>query len=320
MLIVIKIFYIFLFLINYSVAQEFPARVIRFIVPYTPGGDTDFVARSISPKLSESLKQQVIVDNRPGAGSLIGMEAMLRAPADGYTLAMGTISSLAVLPVTKSSVSYDPIKDISPVILLTVAPYVLHVHPSLPVHSVSDLVRLAKLKVGQLSYGTPGIATGLHLTGEYFSFVAGIKLVHIPYKGSSPLMAEFTSGNISLAFLTLSTTKPFIQNRKLRPLAIAANIRSKEFAYIPLMSESGYPGFEASTWHGMVARTNTPKQIITRLNFEINRILNNDEISLNFKNIGFDIGAGSSDDFQKFIISEITKWKKVSIISKIKLD
>ncbi|MEQ1772831.1 MAG: tripartite tricarboxylate transporter substrate-binding protein, partial [Burkholderiales bacterium] len=189
-----------------SGAQTYPVKPIRLIVPYTPGGDTDIVARHVAPKLGEALKQQVIVDNRPGAGSLIGTEAMLRAPADGYTLAMGTISSLAVLPVTKVNVPYDPVKDIAPVILLTVVPYVLHVHPSIPARSVADLVRLAKSRPGQMVYATPGIATGVHLTTEYFSSVAGVKLVHVPYKGSAPLMVDFIAGNISVVFSTLSTT------------------------------------------------------------------------------------------------------------------
>jgi tripartite-type tricarboxylate transporter receptor subunit TctC len=163
-------------------------KPIRLIVPYTPGGDTDVVARLIAPKLSEALNQQVIVDNRPGAGSLIGTEAMLRAPADGYTTAMGTISSLAVLPVTKANVPYDPLKDIAPIVLATVVPYVLHVHPSIPARSVAELVKLAKARPGQLTYGTPGIATGVHLTTEYFSSVAGVKLVHVPYKGSATVI------------------------------------------------------------------------------------------------------------------------------------
>ena len=161
-------------------AQSYPVKPIRLIVPFTPGGDTDVVARLIAPKLGEALGQQVIVDNRPGAGSLIGMEALLRAPADGYTAAMGTISSLAVLPVTKADVPYDPLKDIAPLVLATLVPYVLHVHPSLPARSVAELVKLAKARPGQLVYGTPGIATGIHLTTEYFSGTAGIKLLHVP--------------------------------------------------------------------------------------------------------------------------------------------
>jgi tripartite-type tricarboxylate transporter receptor subunit TctC len=155
-------------------AQTYPGKPVRLIVPYTPGGDTDTVARLIASKFDEALGQQMVVENRPGAGSLIGTEAMLRAPADGYTLALGTISSLAVLPVTKTKVPYDPLKDIAPIVLATVVPYVLHVHPSIPARSVADLVKLARAHSGQLTYGTPGIATGIHLTTEYFSSVAGV--------------------------------------------------------------------------------------------------------------------------------------------------
>lgn len=303
-----------------AAAQGYPVKPIRLIVPYTPGGDTDIVARHIAPKLGEALKQQVIVDNRPGAGSLIGTEAMLRAPADGYTLAMGTISSLAVLPVTKSGVPYDPVKDIAPVILLTVVPYVLHVHPSIPARSVAELVKLAKSRPGQMTYGTPGIATGVHLTTEYFSSVAGVKLVHVPYKGSAPLLVDFFAGNISLAFSTLSTTGQHLKSGRLRALAIAAGARAKDFPAMPTMSESGYRGFEASTWHGVVARAGTPRQIVTRLNTDIARIVNTDEVRAALVTAGFDIGAGTTEDFERFVHSEIDKWKKVATVANVRMD
>ena len=301
-------------------AQSYPAKPIRLIVPYVPGGDTDIVARHIAPKLSEALKQQVIVDNRPGAGSLIGTEAMLRAPADGYTLAMGTISSLAVLPVTKTNVPYDPVKDIAPIILITVVPYVLHVHPSIPARSVAELVKLAKARPGQMTYGTPGIATGVHLTTEYFSSVAGVKLVHVPYKGSAPLLVDIFAGNLSLVITTFATTGPHIKSGRLRALAIAAGARAKDFADIPTMTESGYRGFEASTWHGVVTRTGVPKPIVTRLNSDIARIVNSDEVRSALVGAGFDIGAGSAEDFERFVQSEIDKWKKVATVAQVRMD
>ena len=303
-----------------SGAQTYPSKPIRLIVPFTPGGDTDVVARLIAPKLGEALAQQVIVDNRPGAGSLIGMEAMLRAPADGYTAAMGTISSLAVLPVTKANVPYDPLKDIAPVVLATVVPYVLHIHPSIPARSVAELVKLAKSRPGQLIYGTPGIATGIHLTTEYFSGAAGIKLVHVPYKGSSMVMADLLGGNISVAFTTFSTTREQLKAQRLRALAIAANARSKEFPQIPTMAQAGYPGFEASTWHGVVMRAGTPSAIVTRLNAEIARILTSDDVRMPLVNAGFDIGAGSTEDFGRFVRTEIEKWKKVAAVARVHLD
>jgi tripartite-type tricarboxylate transporter receptor subunit TctC len=301
-------------------AQAYPTKPVRLIVPYTPGGDTDVVARLVAPKLSETLKQQVIVDNRPGAGSLIGTEAMLRAPADGYTLAMGTISSLAVLPVTKANVSYDPVKDIAPIILVTVVPYVLHVHPSLPAKSVNDLVRLARSKPGQLTYGTPGIATGIHLTTEYFASVTGVKVVHVPYKGSAPVMVDLIAGNISLVFSTFSTTAQQLKAGRLRALAIAAPARAKDFPQVPTMAEAGYRGFEASTWHGIVTRAGTPRQIVTRLNSEIARVVNGDEVRSALVTAGFDIGAGTAEDFERFVRSEIEKWKKVATVADVRMD
>lgn len=301
-------------------AQSYPAKPIRLIVPYVPGGDTDIVARHIAPKLSEALKQQVIVDNRPGAGSLIGTEAMLRAPADGYTLAMGTISSLAVLPVTKTNMPYDPVKDIAPIILITVVPYALHVHPSIPARSVAELVTLAKSRPGQMTYGTPGIATGVHLTTEYFSSVAGVKLVHVPYKGSAPLLVDVFAGNISLVITTFATTGQHIKSGRLRALAIASNARAKDFADVPTMTESGYRGFEASTWHGVVTRAGVPRPIVTRLNSDIARIVNTDDVRSALVGAGFNIGAGSAEDFERFVQSEIDKWKKVATVAHVRMD
>jgi tripartite-type tricarboxylate transporter receptor subunit TctC len=301
-------------------AQTYPVKPIRLIVPYTPGGDTDMVARLIAPKLAEALGQQVVVDNRPGAGSLIGTEAMLRAPADGYTLAMGTISSLAVLPVTKANVPYDPLKDIAPITLATVVPYVLHVHPSVPARSVAELAALAKARPGQLTYGTPGIATGIHLTTEYFSSVAGVKLVHVPYKGSGSVMVDLIAGNISTAFSTFSTTRSQLQSGRLRALAIAAKSRAKEFPQIPTMAEAGFRGFEASTWHGVVARAGTPAPILTKLNTEIVRILNSDETRSTLMTAGLDIGGGTAEDFTRFVKSEIEKWRKVATVANVRLD
>ena len=303
-----------------AAAQTYPVKPIRLIVPFTPGGDTDVVARTIAPRLGDALGQQVIVENRPGAGSLIGMEAMLRAPADGYTLALGTISSLAVLPVTKTNVPYDPLKDIAPIVLATIAPYVLHVHPSLPVRSIAEYVALAKARPAQLSFGTPGIATGVHLATEYFNSVAGLKLVHVPYKGSSAAMVDLIAGNIATMFTTFATTRSSIQSGRVRALAIAANGRAKDFPQVPTLSESGYAGFEASTWHSIVTRAGTPSAIVTRLNTEIARILNSDEVHSTLVKMGFDVGAGSVEEFERFVRSEIAKWKKVATVANIRLD
>ena len=301
-------------------AQNYPAKPIRLIVPYAAGGDTDIVARLITPKLSEALGQQVVVDNRPGAGSLIGTEALLRAPADGYTLAMGTISSLAVLPVTKSNVPYDPVRDIAPIVLVTTVPYVLVVHPSVPARSVADLAKLARSRPGELSYGTPGIATGIHLTAEYFSAVAGIKLVHVPYKGGAPSVIDLVAGNISMVFSTFSTTGQHLKSGRLRGLAVAAGARAKDFPAVPTMSESGYRGFEASTWHGVVARSGTPRSLVTRLNAEIVRIANTDDVRSALVSAGFDVAAGPVEDFERFVRSEISKWKKVADVANVRID
>jgi tripartite-type tricarboxylate transporter receptor subunit TctC len=304
-----------------AAAQSYPAKPIRLIVPYLAGGDTDAVARLFAPKLSEALRQQVVIDNRPGAGTLIGTEALLRAPADGYTLSMGTLSSVAVLPVTKSNAPYDPVRDFAPIVLVTMMPYVLVVPDSLPARSVADLVRLAKSRPAELSYATPGVATGIHLASEYFSVVTGIKLVHVPYKGTAGSIVDLIAGNIAMGFSTFSTMGPHVKARRLRALAIASAERSKDFPAVPTMSESGYGGFEASTWHGVVARSGTPRSIITKLNSEIVRVLSADEVRSAFVAAGFDgIAAGPVEDFEKFARSELEKWKKVADVANIRMD
>jgi tripartite-type tricarboxylate transporter receptor subunit TctC len=301
-------------------AQTYPQKPVRIIVPYVAGGDTDIVARIIGPRLAESLGQQFIVENRPGAGSLIGTEAMLRAPADGYTLAMGTISSLAVLPVTKSNVSYDPRKDFAPVALVTRVPYVLFVHPSLPARSVKELVQIAKQRPGVLVYGSPGIATGIHLASEFFALNVGVKLTHIPYKGGAPAMVDLAAGNIALMFSTFSTAGQHLASGRLRALAVADAARNKVYGLVPTMSEAGFAGLEATTWHGMVARAGVPRAIITRLNAEIARAIELPEVRNAFASTGLDLAVGTADDFDAFIRSEYVKWEKVAKVAKITTD
>ena len=302
------------------VAQSYPQKPVRIIVPYVAGGDTDIVARIIAPKLVESLGQQFIVENRPGAGSLIGTEAMLRAPADGHTLAMGTISSLAVLPVTKSNVSYDPRRDFAPIALITRVPYVLFVHPSVPARSVKELVQLAKQRPGALVYGSPGIATGIHLASEFFALSVGIRLTHVPYKGGAPAMVDLAAGNIALMLSTFSNAGQHLVSGRLRALAVADAVRNKVVATVPTMSEAGYDGLEMTTWHGMVARAGVPRAIVTRLNAEIARIVEVDEVKKAFAATGLDLAVGTADEFDAFIRSEYVKWEKVARVARIVTD
>jgi tripartite-type tricarboxylate transporter receptor subunit TctC len=301
-------------------AQAYPQKPVRIIVPYAAGGDTDIVARLVAPRLSEVLGQQFIVENRPGAGSLIGTEAMLRAPPDGYTLAMGTISSLAVLPVTKSNVSYDPRKDFAPVALITRVPYVLFVHPSLPARSVKELVQIAKQRPGALVYGSPGIATGIHLASEFFALKVGVTLTHIPYKGGAPAMVDLAAGNTALMFSTFSTAGQHLASGRLRALAVADAARNKAYPAVPTMREAGYDGLDATTWHGMVARAGVPRAIITRLNAEIARAVELPEVRNAFASTGLDLAVGTAEDFDQFIRSEYVKWEQVARVAKITTD
>ena len=301
-------------------AQPYPQKAVRIIVPYVAGGDTDIGARIIAPKLAEALGQQFIVENRPGAGSLIGTEAMLRAPADGYTLAMGTISSLAVLPVTKSNVSYDPRRDFAPIALLTRVPYVLVVHPTLPARNVKELVQIAKQRPGALVYGSPGIATGIHLASEFFALNVGVQLTHIPYKGGAPAMVDLAAGNIALMFSTFSQAGQHLTSGRLRALAVADGVRNKVYATVPTMSEAGFAGLEATTWHGMVARAGVPRGIVMRINSEIARIVETDDVKKAFAATGLDLAVGTADEFDAYIRSEYVKWEKVARVAKIVTD
>jgi tripartite-type tricarboxylate transporter receptor subunit TctC len=301
-------------------AQTYPQKPVRIIVPYAAGGDTDIVARLVGPRLSEVLGQQFIVENRPGAGSLIGTEAMLRAPADGYTLAMGTISSLAVLPVTKSNVSYDPRKDFAPVALITRVPYVLFVHPSLPARSVKELVQIAKQRPGALVYGSPGIATGIHLASEFFALTTGIVLTHVPYKGGAPAMVDLAAGNTVLMLSTFSTGGQHLVSGRLRALAVTDATRNKVYSTVPTMREAGYDGLDASAWHSMVARAGVPRAIITRLNAEIARAVELPEVRNAFAATGLDLAVGTAEEFEQFIRSEYVKWEKVAKVAKITTD
>ena len=301
-------------------AQNYPQKPVRIIVPYVAGGDTDIVARIIAPRLVEALGQQFIVENRPGAGSLIGTEAMLRAAADGYTLAMGTISSLAVLPVTKSNVSYDPRRDFAPIALITRVPYVLVVHPTLPARNVKELVQIAKQRPGALVYGSPGIATGIHLASEFFALNVGVNLTHIPYKGGAPAMVDLAAGNIALMFSTFSTAGQHLASGRLRALAVAAPARNRDYPAVPTMRESGYGALDASAWNGLVARAGVPRAIITRLNAEIARAVELPEVRNAFASAGLDLAVGSAEDFDQFIRSEYVKWEKVARVAKITTD
>ena len=247
-------------------AQTYPARPLKMVIPYSPGNSTsDILGRSLAQKMSADFGQQVVVENRPGANGMIGSEAVARAAADGYTILFGATGPNAINVSLYPKIPYDPVKDFSPITLVAITTSVLVLHPSVPANSVQELVRLAKSKTGRLSYGSAGSGGVGHLAGELFNTMAGVKLVHIPYRGMAPAVIDLLGGQIDLMFATMPGTLQQIQAGKLKALAVATARRSEVLPKLPTMSEAGLPGFEASSFFGMFAPAKTPPEIVARL-------------------------------------------------------
>jgi tripartite-type tricarboxylate transporter receptor subunit TctC len=255
-----------------AIAQSYPVRPIRLIVPYPAGGPTDFVGRTVGQKLSQFLGQQVVVDNRPGAGTIIGSELVARAAPDGYTLLFGTGGGTFLAPLMLPKVPYDPHRDFEPVAMLVMSPQVLVVHPSVPANSVSELIALAKAKPGVLNFASVGNGTSPHLGGELFQSLTGTKIVHVPYKGTAPAMTDLISGQVQMMFTSMPTVLAHVKSGKLRLLGTGGRKRSAAIGDTPPIGET-VPGFELITWYGVFAPARTPESIIRRLNTEIGKVL-----------------------------------------------
>jgi tripartite-type tricarboxylate transporter receptor subunit TctC len=292
-------------------AQTYPAKAIRFIIAQPPGGQNDVQARLIGQKLAEVLGQPVVFDNRPGAGGAIGFEIAAQTPPDGYMLAMGSISTLAVIPAMPRKPRYDPLTDFAPVTLVSTSPYVVVVHPSVPARTVKGLVALAKARPGALSFASSGTATGIHLTTELFNMTAGINMVHVPYKGGAPATVDLLAGHVEVMFNNVITSVQHVKAGKLRALAVTTLQRSAAFPDTPTVAESAYPGFESSSWQGIVTRAGTPAAIITRLHGETARILQMPDVRGLITGQGNEVLAGPPEQFQALIRNELEKWGKV---------
>jgi len=260
-------------------AQTYPAKPIRYVIPFAPGGGQDLVGRALAPRLSDALGQQVLIDNRPGGGTILGAELVARSPADGYTIFMGSNTSMSINPNLHAKLPFDPIRDFAPITRIAIVSNMLVVHPSLPVRSVKELAALAKARPGQLNYGSSGTGTPAHLAGVMFNEAAGITLVHVPYKGSAPALTSLLSGETQLMFATVTSSLPHVRSSRLRALAVTSAKRSPSVPEIPTVAESGYPGYEAITWYGAVAPAHTPPAVIGRLNTEFGKILRSAEFS-----------------------------------------
>jgi tripartite-type tricarboxylate transporter receptor subunit TctC len=291
--------------------QSYPTRPIRFVVPFAPGGSTDTLARSISIKMADAMGQQIVVDNRSGGNGNIGMQIVAEAPPDGYTIVLGYIANLAIGPHLYSKLPFDPVKSFAPVTLLAESPNILVAHPSLPVKSMKELIAYAKAHPGKLNFGSASVASVGHLTGVMLNQMAGIDLQHVPYKGSGQAVIDVVGGQIQLMFSGMSSVMPHIKAGRLRPLAVTGAKRSPAAPDVPTIAESGFPGFAATAWYGVLAPAQTPKPIVKRLHDEILHALAQPDVKQRLESVGFEIEGSTPDEFAAYIKNEIRKWDKV---------
>ena len=279
------------------------------IVPFPPGGVTDVMSRAVAARLSAEIGQPVVVENRAGASGIIGAEAAAKSPADGYTILMGNISTLAVNAATFAKLPYDPVASFAPVSMVAIQPLLVAVHPSVPVQSLPDLVRLAKSKPGELSYGTAG--SSIHLAVEFFSSAAGIRMNHVPYKGSAPAITDLIGGQLQVLFDPFSTLYPQVRAGKARGLAVTTQRRSSVAPELPTVSELGFKGFDVSSWQGLVVPAATPKGVVDRLHRETVKVLGSAQIKDQFAQHGAEPAPTSPEEFGEYIRGEIARWQKV---------
>jgi tripartite-type tricarboxylate transporter receptor subunit TctC len=291
-------------------AQPYPARSIRYIVPQAPGGSSDTLARIVVARLSESLGQQVVVDNRPGATGVIGAELVAKAPADGYTL-IQVATSHATNPALGVKLPFDTLRDFAPITLLSQQPNVWIVHPSLPVRNIRELIALAKSRPGQIDFASSGTGGSQHLAGELLNVMAGIKLVHIPYKGSPPALSDVLGGRVPLMSSTLAPAMPHARNGKVRALAVTGAKRSSAAPDIPTVAESGLPGYEAIAWQGVLAPAGTPREVVQRLHAELVRVIAQQDARRMLAEQGYEPAGTSPEQFDTYIRTEIVKWSRV---------
>lgn len=294
-----------------AVAQSWPNRAVRLISPFAPGGGADITSRALAQKLTVGLGQQVIVDNRGGAGGMLGVDLAAKSPPDGYTLVLGTIGPIAINPSLLSKMPYDPLKDLAPVSQAAVAVNVLVVHPSLPAKSVKELIAIAKARPTDLNYGSSGSGAADHLAGELFNAMVKVKMAHIPYKGGAPAMLDLVSGNVQMVFSTLSTATAAIDGGKVRPLAVAGSKRFEGMPDLPTMSEAGLKGFEVNNWYGLFAPAGTAKDIIARVNAETVKALAAPDVKKRLMDAGIIATSSSPEGFSTYIRAETAKWGKV---------
>ncbi|GAA4322286.1 tripartite tricarboxylate transporter substrate binding protein [Pigmentiphaga soli] len=300
--------------------QEYPNRVVRFIVGFAPGGGTDIVARLLAQKLSESLGQQFVVENRPGATGMVGANAVAKAAPDGYTLLMAHVNSNAIAPTIAKKPLYDPVRDFALISYVGYVPNILVINAQRPFKSVADLVAAAKSSPKGLTFASPGVGSTNHLAGEMLAMGAGVKLVHVPYKGSSPAIVDLLGGQIDMNFDALSSVVPYLKDGRMRALAVTTPQRDPEYPDVPTMTESGFKQFEVTNWYGVAAPAGTPPAIVDRLNKEINRIVQEPEVVKKLDELGVRRNPMTPAQFQQFVEAEIAKYRTVAQATGISTD
>jgi tripartite-type tricarboxylate transporter receptor subunit TctC len=292
-------------------AQTWPNRPVRIVVPSPPAGGTDIIARVLTDNFSKVFKQQFFVENRPGAGNMIGIESVARAAPDGYTFLM-TASTLSLNSVLYKKISYDPIKDFAPITIAATAPNILIINPSIPAKDLKEFVALAKKENGKMTYGTPGIGTSPHMSMELFKSLAGVDLQHIPYRGTAPALTDVLSGQITAMFSNALTAKPQIASGKVRALGVSTSTRSGTMPGIPAIAEAGVPGYEAVQWYGFLAPAGTPQPILAQVHAEAMKALNSAEMKEKLASDGAEPAPSTPEAFAAHIRNEIEKWRKVA--------
>lgn len=292
-------------------AQDFPNHPVRLVVPFAPGGGNDVFARLLAQGLSTAWKQQVIVDNRPGAGGNIGSEQVAKAPADGYTLLLGHTGTLAINPSLYQKMGYDPQKDLAPIATIASAPLVLVVHPSVNAQSVKDLIALARAQAGQLNFASSGSGTGSHLAGELFNTMAGVKVTHVPYKGTGPAVTDLLGGQVQMMFSVIPTALPYVTARRLKALGVTGARPLASLPGVPTVAASGLPGFESTLSYGVLAPKGAPEPVIREIHAQTAKLLTAAAFKERLAAEGAEPLGGSSADFAALIRAETEKWRKV---------
>lgn len=300
-------------------AQNYPSKPVTIVVPFSPGGATDIMSRTLAERLKARLGQPVIVENKPGAGTMIASEHVAKAAPDGHTVLLAA-SSLGIAPALYNKVNYDPVKDFTPISLVASVVHVLSVHPSVPAKSVGELISWVKANPSKANYGSVGAGTSTHLESELFNTMAGTKMEHVPYKGSAPALLDLVGGNINVMFDAYASSKPFINDNKIRLLAVTTAQRSKLLPNVPTVAESGLPGYEAMPWLGFVAPAHTPAAVVNKFHSELMEVLKEPAVQEKFQSLGLEIIGNKPAEFSAFLKNDIVKWAKVVKDSGAKAD